>query len=202
MDITADMVKELRDRTQAGILDCKKALQEANGDFDKATDLLRQKGLALAEKKADREADEGLVEAYIHTGGNIGALIELNCETDFVARTDSFQALAHDLAMQVVAVDPKYLSREAIPDNFREHQLALYREQARNDGKPEHVVDQIAEGRWNKHLSEIVLLEQPFIKDPDKTIEELITEKVAELKENIVLRRFARFELGETTDEE
>lgn len=200
MEITAGMVKELRDRTQAGVLDCKKALQEADGDFDKATELLRQRGLALAGKKAGREADEGLVEAYIHTGGNVGALIELNCETDFVARTDSFKALAHDLAMQVVAADPKYLAREEIPDELRERQLELYRERAREDGKPEHVVDQIAEGRWNKHVTEIVLLEQPFIRDSDKTIGELITEKVAELKENIVVRRFARFELGEATE--
>lgn len=202
MEITADMVKELRDRTQAGILDCKKALQETDGDFDKAAELLRQQGLSIAEKKAGREADEGLIEAYIHTGGNVGALIELNCETDFVARTDSFKALAHDLAMHIVAANPRFLSREDIPDEFHEHELELYREQARQEEKPEHVVDQIAEGRWNKYASEIVLLEQPYIRDLDKTVGELITEKVAELKENIVLRRFARFELGEDTAEE
>lgn len=202
MEITAAMVKELRDRTQAGILDCKKALQETNGDFDKAAKMLRQRGLAVAEKKAGREANEGLIEAYIHTGGNIGAIIELNCETDFVARTEAFKALAHDLAMQVVAADPKYLSRGEIPDEFREREMAVYRQQAVDEGKPEHIADRVAEGRWNKYLSEIVLLEQPFIKDGDKTIEELVTEKVAELKENIVLRRFTRFELGEATREE
>lgn len=200
MNITADMVKGLRDRTGAGILDCKKALQEANGDFDKAAELLRQKGLAVAEKKAGREANEGLIEAYIHAGGGVGAIIELNCETDFVARTESFKRLAHDLAMQVVAGNPQFLSREEIPDELRERKLAVYRQQALEEGKPEPIADRIAEGRWNKYLSEIVLLEQPFIRDGDKTVEELITGKIAELKENIVLRRFARFELGEATD--
>ena len=200
MNITADMVKELRDRTQAGILDCKKALQETNGDFEQAAELLRQKGLAVAEKKAGREANEGLIEAYIHAGGSVGAIVELNCETDFVARTEPFKALAHDLAMQVVATNPKYLSRDAIPDDFRERKMAAYRQQALEEGKPEHIVDRIAEGRWNKYVSEIVLLEQPYIKDGDKTVDQLITETVAELKENIVLRRFARFELGEATD--
>lgn len=202
MEITADMVKELRDRTQAGILDCKKALQETNGDFDAAAEMLRQRGLAIAEKKAGRETDEGLVEAYIHMGGNVGALVELNCETDFVARTDVFEALAHDLAMHVAASNPRFLSREDVSDEFRTQELEAYREQALEEGKPEHIVDQIAEGRWNKYLSEIVLLEQPFIKDLDKTVEELITEKVAELKENIAVRRFARFEIGEGTEEE
>lgn len=202
MEITADMVKELRDRTQAGILDCKKALQETSGDFDAAAEMLRQRGLAIAEKKAGRETDEGLVEAYIHMGGNVGALVELNCETDFVARTDVFEALAHDLAMHVAASNPSFLSREDVSDEFRTQELEAYREQALEEGKPEHIVDQIAEGRWNKYLSEIVLLEQPFIKDLDKTVEELITEKVAELKENIAVRRFARFEIGEGTEEE
>lgn len=200
MEITAEMVKELRDRTQAGILDCKNALKEAQGDFEEATELLRRKGLSVAEKKAGREADEGLIEAYIHTGGNIGALIELNCETDFVARTDDFKALAHDLAMQVVAADPKFVSEEDIPDEFRERELEAYREQAIEEGKPEHVVDQIAEGRWNKYLSDIVLLQQPFIRDNDMTVDEMITEKIAELKENIVLRRFTRFEIGEESE--
>lgn len=204
MEITAAMVKALRDRTQAGILDCKKALQETNGDFDKAVQLLRRRGLAVAEKKAGREANEGLIEAYIHTGGSVGAIIELNCETDFVARTEPFKTLAHDLAMQVVATDPKYISRDEIPDDFRERRMAAYRQQALDEGKPEHIADRIAEGRWNKYVSEIVLLEQPFIKamDGNKTVEQLITEAVAELKENIVLRRFARFQLGETAGEE
>lgn len=202
MNITADMVKELRDHTQAGILDCKKALQETNGDFEKATELLRKKGLVAAEKKAGREANEGLVEGYIHAGGSIGAIIELNCETDFVARTEPFKALAHDLAMQVAATNPKYLSQAAIPDDLRAQKMAEYRQRAVEEGKPEQIADRIAEGRWNKYVSEIVLLEQPFIKDGDKTVDQLITEAVAELKENIVLRRFARFELGEATDEE
>lgn len=196
MNITADMVKELRERTNAGVLDCKKALEETGGDFDQAAELLRQRGLAVAEKKADREATEGVVEAYVHTGNRIGALIELNCETDFVARTGAFQTLARDLAMQVAAASPQFLSRAEIPDQFREEQIAAYRQQAEDEGKPDRVIDSIVEGRWNKYLSEIVLLEQPFIRDPDQTVEELITERIAELKENIVLRRFARFELG------
>lgn len=204
MEITAKMVKDLRERLDggAGVLDCKQALEETNGDFDAAEELLRQKGLAVAKKKAGREANEGLVESYVHAGGNIGAIIEINCETDFVARTEPFQELAHNLAMQVVAMRPHYVSRDDIPDEVREQELAVYRQQALDDGKPEHIVDQIVEGRWNKHVSDIVLLEQSFIKDDDKTVEELITEAVAELKENIVLRRFARYELGEVAEEE
>jgi elongation factor Ts len=198
MDITADMVKELRERTNAGVLDCKRALEETGGDFDKAAELLRQRGLAVAEKKADREATEGLIEAYVHTGNTIGALIELNCETDFVARTDTFQKLARDLAMHVAAASPQFLSRDDVPDALHEEQVAAFRQQARDEGKPDHVIDSIVEGRWNKHLSEIVLLEQPYIRDLDVTIEELITDRIAELKENIVLRRFARYELGGT----
>jgi elongation factor Ts len=199
MEITAAMVRELRERTQAGVLDCKKALEETAGDFEKAAEWLRQKGLSVADKKAGREANEGLIETYVHGGGSIGAMIELNCETDFVARTESFKSLAHDLALQVVATRPQYLSREDISDDFREQQLAVYRRQALDEGKPRPIADQIAEERWNKYVSEIVLLEQPFIKDNDKTIEELIRETIAELKENIVLRRFTRFELGEAT---
>lgn len=198
MDITADMVKELRERTNAGVLDCKKALEETGGDFDKAAELLRQRGLAVAEKKADREATEGLIEAYVHTGNKIGALIELNCETDFVARTETFQNLARDLAMHVAAANPQFLSPDDIPDEYRDEQVAAYRQQAQDEGKPDHVIDTIAEGRWNKHLAEIVLLEQPFIRDLDQTVEDLITDRIAELKENIVLRRFARYELGNT----
>ena len=197
MNITIDMVKELRDRTQAGILDCKKALEETNGDFEAAAQLLRQKGLAIAAKKAGREAKEGLVEAYVHVGGGVGALIELNCETDFVARTEAFKTLAHDLAMQVAAANPRYLSREDVPAEIIERELESYRQQARDEGKPEHVIDRIAQGRLEKYMSEVVLLEQPFIKDPDRTVQELITDKIAELKENIVLRRFCRFALGE-----
>ena len=200
MTITSSMVKELRDRTQAGILDCKKALEETGGDFDEAAEMLRQKGLAVAEKKAGRDASEGIVESYIHLGGSVGAIIELNCETDFVARTESFQELAHDLAMHVVAANPKFLSTDDIPDEFRDKELAAYREQALEEGKPENIVDRIAEGRWNKYKSEIILIDQPFIKDSDRSIQEVITDKIAELRENIVLRRFQRFELGESLD--
>lgn len=197
MNITTDMVKELRERTQAGILDCKQALEEAKGDFEAAVGLLRQKGLAMAAKKAGREAREGLVEAYVHAGGSVGALVELNCETDFVARTEEFKTLAHDLAMQVAATNPRYVSREDVPAEVIERELEAYRQQALAEGKPEHVIDRIARGRLEKYLSEVVLLEQPFIKDPDRTVQELITDRIAELKENIVLRRLCRFELGE-----
>jgi elongation factor Ts len=194
------MVKELRERTNAGVLDCKRALEETGGDFDRAAELLRQRGLSVAEKKAEREASEGVIEAYVHTGNSIGTLIELNCETDFVARTEAFKTLAHDLAMHVAATSPKFLSRDDIPAEFRAEQVAIYREQARDEGKPDHIIDTIAEGRWNKFVTEIVLLEQPFIRDLDRTVEDLITEAIAELKENIVLRRFVRYELGDGAD--
>jgi len=197
MNITTDMVKQLRERTQAGILDCKQALEETNGNFEAAVQLLRQRGLAVAAKKAGREAKEGLIDAYVHAGGGIGALIELNCETDFVARTEEFRTLAHDLAMQVAASNPRYLSRDDVPEEVIQQQLEAYRQEALAEGKPEHVIDRIAQGRLEKFFSEVVLLEQPFIKDPDRTVQELITDKIAELKENIVLRRFCRFELGE-----
>jgi elongation factor Ts len=200
MNITASMVKELRERTNAGVLDCKRALEETGGDFDRAAELLRQRGLSVAEKKAEREASEGVIEAYVHTGNSIGTLIELNCETDFVARTEAFKTLAHDLAMHVAATSPKFLSRDDIPAEFRAEQVAIYREQARDEGKPDHIIDTIAEGRWNKFVTEIVLLEQPFIRDLDRTVEDLITEAIAELKENIVLRRFVRYELGDGAD--
>ena len=197
MHITTDMVKQLRERTGAGVLECKQALEETQGDLEAAAQLLRQKGLAVAAKKAGREAKEGVIDAYIHAGGGIGALIELNCETDFVARTEEFRTLAHDLAMQVAASNPRYLSRDDIPQEVIDQELAAYRQQALAEGKPEHIVERIAQGRLEKFFSEVVLLEQPFIKDPDRTVQELITDKIAELKENIVLRRFCRFELGE-----
>lgn len=197
MEITATMVKELREQTGAGILDCKLALQEADGDFEKAAQLLRKKGLARAAKKVGRAANEGLVEAYIHAGGRIGALVELNCETDFVARTDAFKELAHDLAMQVAATSPRYLDVEEIPAEVLEGQRETFRAEAAGDGKPEHVVERIVEGKMAKYLEEVCLLRQPFIKDEGLTVRDLITEKIAQLGENIVVRRFARFELGE-----
>jgi elongation factor Ts len=197
MEITVSMVKELREQTGAGILGCKLALQEADGDLEKATQLLRKKGLARAVKKADRIANEGLIEAYIHAGGRIGALVELNCETDFVARTDAFKELAHDLAMQVVATNSLYLDEEDVPAEVLEAQKKTFRLEAAEEGKPDHVVERIVEGKMAKYFDQACLLRQPFIKDEGLTVRDLITEKVAQIGENIVVRRFARFELGE-----
>jgi elongation factor Ts len=194
MTITVDMVKELRERTGAGVLDCRNALVETAGDFDKAATLLRKKGLAIAAKKAEREAKEGLVEAYIHGGGRLGVLLELNCETDFVARTADFRELAHDLAMQIAAANPKYLSPEDIPPDVLEGQRSREREQV-GGHKPEDVVERILEGKLKKYYQEVCLLEQPFIKDEGVSIRELMTDKIAKLGENIKVRRFARFEL-------
>ena len=194
MAITVDMVKELRGRTGAGVLDCRNALEEVGGDFDKAATLLRKKGLAIAAKKAEREAKEGLVEAYIHGGGRLGVLLELNCETDFVARTADFRELAHDLAMQIAATNPQYLTPEDIPTDVLEGQRRREREQV-GGGKPEEVVERILEGKLKKYYQEVCLLEQPFIKDEGVSIRELMTAKIAKLGENIKVRRFARFEL-------
>jgi len=196
MEITASMVKELRESTGAGVLDCKKALEEANGDFEKAIRVLRRRGLAIAAKKAGRATEEGLIEAYVHPGGRIAALIELNCETDFVARTEDFKGLAHDLAMQVAAIDPQYVAPEDIPPDVLEEEKAKYRAQAQEMGKPLPVVEMIVEGRLKSFYDEVCLLRQPFIKDDDITVEELIAEKIAKLGENIVVRRFVRYELG------
>jgi len=191
------MVKELREATGAGVLDCKKALEASGGDLEKAKAYLREKGLAAAAKKAGRVAKEGLIEAYVHTGGRVGALIELDCETDFVARTEEFKALAHDLAMQVVAAKPLYLAPEDIPPDVLEEEKNVYRAQARDAGKPEHIVERIVEGKLQKHFQEVCLMRQPFIKDDDLTVQDIVTRTIAKLGENIVMRRFARFELGD-----
>jgi len=190
------MVKELREATGAGVLDCKKALETSSGDFDKAKAYLREKGLAAAARRADREAREGLIEAYVHTGGRVGALIELNCETDFVARTEVFKELAHDLAMQIVATKPLYLTPEDIPPDVLEEEKTAYRVQARDTGKPEHVVERIVEGKLQKYYQEVCLMRQSFIRNNDLTVQDAITQTIAKLGENIVVRRFARFELG------
>jgi elongation factor Ts len=197
LEITVLMVKELREETGAGVLDCKKALEISDGDFARAVEHLREKGLAAAAKRADREAKEGVIESYVHAGSRVGALLELNCETDFVARTEEFRQLAHDLAMQVVAVSPQYLSEEDIPAEVLEAEKNKYRAQFADSGKPDHILDRIIEGKLNKFYEEVCLLEQPFIKDGDLTIQEVITQAIAKLGENIVVRRFARFELGE-----
>lgn len=195
--ITAGMVKELRERTGAGMMDCKKALNETNGDMDKAVDFLREKGLAAAAKKASRIATEGLVEAYIHGAGRIGVLVEVNCETDFVAKTDDFKSLVKDIAMQIAAANPSYVSREEVPEEVLNHEREILRAQALNEGKPANIVEKMIEGRLKKFYQEACLLEQTFIKDPDKTITQLITERVAKIGENISVRRFTRYQLGE-----
>ncbi len=191
------MVKELRGRTGAGILDCKNALEAAGGDFDKAVELLREKGLAAAAKRSSREANEGIIGSYVHAGSRVAALVEVNCETDFVARTDEFQALAHDLAMQVVAARPQYLSPDDIPSDVIETEKSIYRAQMQDSGKPDHVIERIVEGKLKKFYEEVCLLEQPFIKDSGLKVEDLVTQMNAKLGENIVIRRFVRFELGE-----
>ncbi|GFN23859.1 MAG: translation elongation factor Ts [Thermoanaerobacteraceae bacterium] len=195
--ISAADVKELRSRTGAGMMDCKRALEETGGDMDKAIEYLRMKGLAAAAKKAGRATSEGIVDAYIHGGGRIGVLIEVNCETDFVARTDEFKQLVHDLAMQVAAARPQYVRREDVPQEVIEKEKSILRAQALNEGRPEKVLDKIVEGRLEKFYQEACLMEQPFIKDMERTVKDLIAEKIAKLGENIEVRRFVRFELGE-----
>lgn len=194
--ITAQMVKELREATGAGVLDCKQALEANNGDFEKATVYLREKGMAAAAKRAEREAKEGLIGSYIHAGSRVAALVEVNCETDFVANTDQFQELAHDLAMQVVAAKPVYLTREDVPDQLLEEEKAIYRAQMADSGKPDHIIDRVVEGKLSKFYEEICLMEQPFIKDTAITVQELVQQRNALLGENIVVRRFVRFEIG------
>jgi len=196
LEITTSMIKDLREATAAGVLDCKKALEASGGDLEKAKVYLREKGLAAA-KKASRAAEEGLIEAYIHTGGRVGALIELNCETDFVARTEAFEELAHDLALQVVAARPLYLAPEDIPPDVLEEEKNVYRVQAREMGKPERIIERIVEGKLQKYYQEVCLMKQPFIKDDDLTVQDVLTEIFAKLGENIAVRRFVRFELGD-----
>ncbi len=195
MAISVEIIRDLRQLTGAGVLDCKKALEEADGDMEKAIELLRKKGLAIAAGKTDREANEGLVEAYVHAGGRLGVLLELNCETDFVARTDDFRELAHDLAMQVAATNPQYLIPEDIPPEVLERERQWQREEL-GEGKPEEVIERILEGKLRKYYQEVCLLEQSFIKDEGLSVRDLITDKIARLGENIRVRRFTRFELG------
>lgn len=194
--VTAEQVKELRERTGAGVMDCKKVLVETDGNIDKAIELLREKGLAKAAKKAGRIASEGLVEAYIHNG-KYGAMVEVNSETDFVAKNEEFRAFVKDIAMHIAAVAPKYVSREEVPADVVEAEKATLKAQALNEGKPEAVVEKMVEGRLNKFFEEICLLEQPFVKDPDKKVKDLLNEKIATIGENLVIRRFVRFERGE-----
>ena len=197
MDVSTTAVKELREKTGAGMMDCKKALGETGGDVGKAIDYLRQKGLAAAAKKADRIAADGAVAAYVHPGGKIGVLVEINCETDFVARTTEFQSLLKDIAMQVAAANPRFVRREEVPAAEIEKEQAIYRQQALETGKPEKVVDKIIEGKMERFYSEVCLLEQAFIKDPDKKVLDVVNESIGRLGENIQIRRFARYHLGE-----
>lgn len=202
MEISASAVKELRDKTGAGMMDCKKALGESGGDVQKAIDYLRQKGLAAAAKKADRVAADGAVGAYVHPGGKIGVLVEINCETDFVARTAEFQMLVKDIAMQVAAANPHCVRREEVSSEHLEKEKSIYRQQALETGKPEKVVDKIVDGKIERFYSEVCLLEQAFIKDPDKKVGDVVNEAVARLGENIQIRRFARYHLGEAVTKE
>lgn len=202
MEITASMVKELREKTGAGMMDCKRALGDANGDLERASELLREKGLASAAKKAGRVAAEGVVEAYIHGAGRIGVLVEVNCETDFVAKNENFRNFVHDIAMHIAAAQPQFVRREDVPQEVADHEREILRAQTLNEGKPEKIVDKIVEGRIDKFFKDICLLEQPFVKDPDKTIEQLVKEMIAHIGENISVRRFSRFVVGEGIEKE
>ena len=196
-EISAKQVKELRDRTGAGMMECKKALVEAKGNVDEAAVVLRKRGVAVAAKKADRAATEGLITSYIHAGGKLGVLLELNCESDFVARTDDYQELARDIAMHIAAADPRFVRREEVDEAAIEKEREIQRDRALQEGKPPQVVEKIVEGRMSKFYEEVVLLEQPFVKDNSKTVQELITETIAKLGENIAIGRMARFKIGE-----
>ena len=199
MDITADMIKELRAVTNAGVLDCRKALQEANGDFQKAVDWLREKGMATAAKRADREASNGMIELYSHGGGRVGVMVEVNCETDFVARSEQFRTLAHELALQIAAGAPKYIKPEEIPASVLEYEAGIARARAKDEGKTGPVVDKIVEGRLEKFKDEVCLLRQSYVRDESTTIEKILMQNVAAIGENVIVRRFQRWELGEGT---
>jgi elongation factor Ts len=196
MAISADMVKELREKTGAGMMDCKRALSETEGDIEKAIDYLRQKGLSDAAKRTGRTASEGVIGSYIHPGGKIGVLVEVNCESDFVARTEEFQLLVKDLAMHVAASNPLYLRREDVPEEEIVREKNIYEAQAKEGGKPEQIVERIVQGKLEKFFQDVCLLEQPFVKDPDISVNQRVSSAVAKLGENIVVRRFQRFQLG------
>lgn len=201
MVITTEMIKELREATSAGILDCRKALEQADGDFNKAVDFLREKGLATAAKRADREASEGMVELYSHGNGRVGVMVEVNCESDFVARSQPFRTFAHEVALQIAASAPAYIRESDIPESVLEHERGIARARALEEGKPEAMLDRIVEGRLEKYKDEAVLLRQVYIRDESITIEKLLMQNIAAIGENIVVRRFVRWELGESTAE-
>ena len=198
--VSATAVKELREMSGAGMMDCKKALTEASGDLEKAIDILRKTGMAKARKKSGRSAKEGIILPYIHPGAKLGVLLEVNCETDFVANTDDFKDLSKDIAMHIAASSPLSVTREEIPQDVLEREKEIYADQARQSGKPVDIIEKMTEGRLNKFYQENVLLEQTFVKDPDKTVSDLITETIAKLGENILVSRFSRFQLGEKTN--
>jgi elongation factor Ts len=200
MEITTEMIKELRAATNAGVLDCRKALEAADGDFKKAVDHLREKGLATAAKRAERVASQGVVELYSHGGGRVGVMVEVNCETDFVSRSEQFRTFAHEVALQVAASNPKYIKAEEIPAAELEHEIDIAKARAREEGKPEKMLEKIAEGRLEKFKDEVVLLRQAYIRDEQVSIEKLMLDLVASMGENIVIRRFARWELGEISE--
>lgn len=200
MQITTEMIKDLRQMTGAGVLEAKKALENANGDFNKAVDALREKGLARAAKKADRSAKEGLIKMYAHPGNRVGVMLELNCETDFVARNEAFQGLAHELALHIAAMSPRYITREEVPQGELDREVDVLRAQALSEGKPAEIVDKIVSGRVNKFYEEVCLMEQSFVKDDKVKIETMIKDAISVLGENILVRRFARYELGEGLD--
>lgn len=201
MEITTEMIKELRAATRAGVLDCRQALTEADGDFQKAVDWLREKGMATAAKRSDREASQGAVELYSHGEGRVGVMVEVNCETDFVARSEKFRELAHELALQIAAASPQYITEEEIPADVLEHEAEIARVRAKEEGKPDNVAEKIIEGRIEKFKNEVVLMRQAYIRDEDLTIEKLILESVAAIGENIIVRRFQRWELGESLND-
>jgi elongation factor Ts len=196
MEITAKMVKQLRDTTNAGMMDCKKALAECGGDMEKATEYLRKKGIASAAKKEGRQTSQGIIDAYIHPGGRVGVMIEVACETDFVARTDDFKELVHNLAMHIAASAPMALRREDVDPALVEKEREIYRDQMKDQGKPENIIDKIVTGKIDKYYAEICLLEQKFVKDPDLTVEDYIKSVIGKLGENMMVRRFERYEIG------
>jgi len=200
MEITTAMVKELREATGAGVLDCRQALEACGGDMAQAIDRLREKGLADVAKREDREAREGRIEAYVHPGNRVAVLLELNCETDFVANTEEFKTLAHDLALHIAFAAPRFIARSDVPDELVERERAIYRAQALDEGKPERVLDRIVEGRLEKFFQQVCLLEQPFVRDDEKTVQDLINDVLVKLGERVVLRRFVRYQLGEALE--
>ncbi|OPY63367.1 MAG: Elongation factor Ts [Syntrophorhabdaceae bacterium PtaU1.Bin034] len=200
MEITAGQVKTLREKTGVGLMDCKEALKVSNGDMDKAVDYLREKGLAKAQKRVGRAATDGTISVYIHMGGKIATMVEVNCETDFVAKTDQFQAFAKEVAMQVTAANPTYVKREDVPEEVKEKEKEIYRKQAKESGKPDKILDKIAEGKLEKFYSDMCLMEQQYIKDPNRTIKDLLDDLISKMGENILVRRFVRFQLGETVE--